>query len=225
MSKRKKVIIVIAAVVLLCLIISAVSIDFANNILEQNGDILIYDGVEYLSTKHTDIIADVSTFGYRKVGYGALNFIPMPVYAERVDSPEYLVFYGGSVVYFLKDAFPDRLSTEYAEIHIECIESGIATKITGPLTFSSDVLDPICYALEDPARDAYLRVARIVCFFANPHNVQRTVRVYENDGVYYLEDSYKDANSNDYKRYCPVIEGSKLHLWILEVVSGNQTNE
>lgn len=202
---------------------------FARNRLEQSRDalhrkILIYNGMEYRSAEHYIFSDGVDTAGYTIIGYAKLNIFPyMPVYAKNIENPDFVVFDSGYIVYFRSDKFPNLLATEYSWATL--IESADCPGIRydQTLILSEHISpEPVTDASENVDSRMYTYVAELCCYLREPQNTYSMIPIYENSGVYFLYLGGINSDVPDCDKYYPIIEGSDLHLLVLELLSSKE---
>lgn len=222
-KRRRKITACIVFAGLLCLFVFIAVLSFA--VLRQQGDVIVYRGVKYEIAYKTDFIAYVDLDGYRKIGYAKLNLFPyIAVYAPPVENPDHLVFDGGRRICFAEGEYPDELTTEYLKILAENSE-GFQIEYTDAMDLSKEVSPvPNAYPEFDPSSDVYSLIVRLTCYLPAPNNTYRTIKVFENNGIYYIRDFGDDRDATDYERYYAVIEGSCLHTLILETIAAGQSS-
>lgn len=222
-KRKRKIVICIAFAILGCVFIFFILFSFT---LKQQGDIIVYRGVEYKIAPRMDFIAQVELDGYRRIGYAKLNLFPyIAVYAPMGKTPDFLVFEGGRRICFAEGKYPDELDTEYAKMSAETSGS-LPVEHNSPINLSKEICQiPNTYPESDPASDLYSYCILLKCYLQIPNNTYRMIDIYENGGTYYLRVFGDDRKADDYERYYAIIEGSSLHTLILETMTTGQSNQ
>lgn len=220
MSKWKKVFAIVLAVILMSGIIRC--IDISINKLDQYSNTLVYNGAEYSFCDDTKFHVNIDTSGYEFVGYGKLNLFPyLRVYAEEKENPNFLVFAGGEHAYFLKETFPDRLSTVFAKV---LFKNGFSTvkEVDSPTLLADGLSPELTYEPVHNGKNTYTSVIRLYCYLDYLPDTYWVTDVFECAGCYYLEYFVDHTANGNMWVYRAVIEGSELHSWILEVLADTQ---